>query len=83
MSPKNKLNGFTLPHGNVNGNVNGDETEKTILKCVLQNPKFTLEKIAEYTGVSKRTVSRQMKALQDAGIIQRVGSPKTGHWEIV
>ena len=77
--------GFTLPHGNVNGNVNGngDETEKIILNCVRQNPNFTLGKIAENTGFSKRTVSRQMKALQDTGTIKRVGPPKTGYWEIV
>ena len=77
------VGGFMLPHGNVNGNVNGNGTEDIILNCVRENPKFTLEKIAESTGVSKRTVSRQMKALQDAGIIRRVGSAKTGHWKVV
>jgi len=57
--------GFTLPHGNVNGNVNGngDETKKIILNCVRQNPNFTLENIAENTGVSKRIVSRCNKRL--------------------
>ena len=74
--------GFMLPLGNVNGNVNGDETEKIILNCVRQNPKFTLEKIAEHTGVSKRTVSRQMKILQEIGIVKRIGSSKTGYWEV-
>ena len=74
--------GFMLPYGNVNGNVNGNEAEIGIINCIRQNPKFTLEKIAEYTGFSKRTVSRQMKTLQDSGIVKRVGSPKTGHWEV-
>ena len=74
--------GFTLPHGNVNGNVNGDDAEKQIILCVQQNPDYTLEKIAETTGYSKRTVSRYMKSLQEAGTIKRVGSPKTGHWEV-
>jgi predicted HTH transcriptional regulator len=75
--------GFTLPAGNVNGNVNGDETAQKILRCIEQNPDFTLDKISENTGVSKRTVSRQVKVLQDIGVIERVGSPKTGHWEII
>ncbi|MDR1669380.1 MAG: putative DNA binding domain-containing protein [Oscillospiraceae bacterium] len=83
--------GFTLPYGNVNGNVSGnvngnvneDETEDAILNCVRENPKYTLGKISEKTGISKRTVSRQMKALQEAGIIKRVGSPKTGYWEVL
>ena len=72
-----------MPSGNANGNVNGDEIEKIILNCVKQNPNFTLDKIAENTGVSKRTVSRHMKALQETGIIKRIGSPKTGHWEVM
>ena len=75
--------GFTLPHGNINGNVNGDETKEQILLCIQQNPDFTLIKIAEKTGFSKRTVSRQIKVLQEAGILKRIGSPKTGHWEVM
>ena len=77
--------GFTLPHGNVNGNVNvsGNGTEAIILDCIRQNPKFTLDKIAECTGFSKRTISRQMKTFQEAGTVKRIGSPKTGYWEVL
>jgi predicted HTH transcriptional regulator len=75
--------GFTLPHGNVNGNVNSVDVKNQILMCVMQNPGYSLAKIAEKTGYSKRTVSRQMKLLQEAGTITRVGSPKTDHWEVI
>jgi predicted DNA-binding transcriptional regulator YafY len=49
----------------------------------MQNPGYSLAEIAEEIGCSKRTVSRQMKLLQEAGIITRVGSSKTGHWEVM
>ena len=71
--------GFTLPNGNVNGN----ERVNMILLCVKQNPNFTLDQIAENTGLPKRTISREMKVLQDAGTVRRVGSPKTGYWEVI
>jgi len=76
-------NGFTLPIGNVNGNVNGKERLNMVLFCVKQNPNFTLDQIAEHTELPKRTVSRNMKLLQETGAVKRVGSPKTGHWEVV
>ncbi|MDR1992365.1 MAG: winged helix-turn-helix domain-containing protein [Nitrososphaerota archaeon] len=71
-----------MPHGNVNGNVNSVEVKNQILMCVMQNPGYSLAEIAEKVGYSKRTVSRQMNLLQEAGTITRVGSPKTGHWEV-
>jgi len=74
--------GFTLPSGNVNGNVNSNERLKRILLCVEQNPNFTLNQIADHTGLPKRTISREMKVLQESGAIKRVGSPKTGRWEV-
>ena len=74
--------GFTLPNGNVNGNVNGNERTNRILLCVKQNPDFTLDQIAENTGLPKRTISRDIKTLQETGAVKRVGSPKTGHWEV-
>jgi len=75
--------GFTVPNGTVNGTVNGVETKSQILMCVMQNPDYSLDTIAEKTGYSRRTVVRQMKLLQETGTIKRVGSPKTGYWEII
>ena len=41
---------------------------------------------AEYgavIGVSEATVKRRLSELRKAGIIVRVGSNKTGYWEVV
>lgn len=42
----------------------------------------TIDEIAEAVGVSRETVKRALKVLKDNGYIVRVGSNKTGHWEI-
>jgi len=73
----------TGKNGTVNDTVNDDDAKKQVLFCVRQNPKYTLDKIAKKTGYSRRTVTRQMKVLQDTGIIKRIGSPKAGYWEVM
>ena len=39
--------------------------------------------IAKQIDTSSRTVQRELAYLQAQGIIRRVGSDKTGHWEII
>jgi len=33
--------------------------------------------------VSSRTVRRHLSSMAEAGVIKRVGSDKTGHWELI
>ena len=61
----------------VNGIVNG------IVKLIRENPNITLDELAVAIGKSRRTVARHIKRLQEDGVIRRVGSDKTGYWEIV
>ena len=60
-----------------------NDTVKTILALIEQNPSITYEEIAEKTGKSRRTISRLITELKEKNIIARVGSDKTGYWEIV
>jgi D-Tyr-tRNAtyr deacylase len=39
--------------------------------------------IEEAIGKSRRTVARQIKQLQEDRVIRRVGSDKTGYWEVI
>lgn len=34
-------------------------------------------------GVSEKTIKRDLAAMQSTRFITRVGSDKTGHWEVV
>lgn len=61
----------------VNGTVNDT------VKMIKENPKITLDELAEAIGKSRRTVARQIKQLQEDRVIRRVGSDKTGYWEVI
>lgn len=53
-----------------------------ILELIKQNPKITLEEIANVLGISKRAVEKQVKKLREANIIERIGSDRSGWWKI-
>jgi predicted HTH transcriptional regulator len=93
----NGTNGTDGTDGTVNGTVNepagaenGIDTgnngasnyEAVLLKAIQENPKSTFEALAKQASLSRRAIAREMKKLQDAGKIRRVGSDKTGHWEV-
>ena len=54
-----------------------------ILEHIQNNPQSTLVELAKQTGYSRSWVAETMKRLQEQGVIKRVGSDKTGHWEII
>lgn len=55
----------------------------TVFSLIKANPNITASAIAEKLGVGIATAKRRIKALKDNGIIVRIGSDKTGSWQIV
>ena len=55
---------------------------KLILKVISIEPKITQKNLALKTGLSERTVSREIKNLRESGIINRIGSDRSGYWKI-
>lgn len=47
------------------------------------NVPLNTKSLAEYLGLSRKTIQRELNWLQEQGTICRVGSKKNGHWEIV
>ncbi len=91
-SYQNKLHGFEFTFhrdNNMTNNVtppvilNMNETEKAVYDHLLVEPYCTIEDIAIKIGKSWRTTIRTFKDLQDKGIIERVGSKKTGYWRVI
>ena len=68
---------------NVGLNVGLNKTEKKIIEYLLENSSLTLTEIAEKVGVTKRTIERNFKSLQEKKIIERIGSKRDGNWIIV
>ena len=54
-----------------------------IIEQINNNPRATITDIANLTGYSRSWVAETMKRLQEQGIIKRIGSDKSGYWEIV
>jgi ATP-dependent DNA helicase RecG len=68
--------------GNKFGNGGNDNWDK-IRNAITQNPRIKLDGICVETGISKRTVSRELKKMQEFGNVRRVGSARSGHWKII
>jgi len=62
---------------------NAPKSAPKIIEQINNNPRATITDIANLTGYSRRWVAETMKRLQEQGIIKRIGSDKSGYWEIV
>ena len=54
-----------------------------IIEQISNNPRATMTDLANLTGYSRRWVAQTIKRLQEQNIIKRIGSDKSGHWEII
>lgn len=76
---------FTVNHDvplNVPTNVPLNQTEARVLSEIYANPSLTADEIALAIGKTRKTVQRATATLKSRGIISRVGSSKSGYWEI-
>ena len=58
-------------------------TGKKVLAAIAASPSVTLAELAESLGVARRTVERNVKVLQEKGLLTRVGPTKNGVWRVV
>ena len=59
-----------------------NDTANAILALIKQNPSITYEDLTEKTRKSRRTLSRIITEVKATGTVVRVGSDKSGYWEI-
>jgi len=67
---------------NVPLNVPLNNRQKEILKEILKTNKITQLELASIYNVNEKTIKRDLQYLQENNIIERIGSKKTGYWEI-
>ena len=58
------------------------ENQKRILELMLQNPNVAIPDIAAAIGISTTAVENNIQKLKDKGVLTRVGSARSGHWEV-
>ena len=56
--------------------------QKTYL-AIVENSSATLSELSMKVGVSERSIKTHISLLKDAGLIERVGSNKSGYWIII
>ena len=72
-----------LPDKDVSVNVSVNVSVKTKIKEIIsQNPRISIKEMAKIIQVSERTIYRNIEILKKEGLIERVGSDKTGHWKV-
>ncbi len=65
-------------------------TEKSALKIVdkiilliKDDPTIKISSICDALGIKKRAVAKHIANLKAKGLIERIGSPRNGHWEVI
>lgn len=82
---------FTYPSAaysssKTNDNAKASEIEKEkeyIYSLVKENGNYTVKDISRIMGISIASAQRRLQALQDDKRIRRIGSKKSGKWEIL
>ena len=68
---------------NVGTNVGLNSTEKKVIAHLLENPEETADGMATAIGVTRRTIERTLKKLQEKGLLVRSGAKKSGSWKVI
>ena len=74
--------GVNDKNGGVNVGVKFNKTQRKIVELLKNNPNSTIEEMAKYAEVEPRTIERNIKALKEKNVIDRVGADKNGHWMV-
>ena len=70
--------------GQENGWINDyiSDLEQAVLSCLRDDPGMTNAELIVKTGKPQRTITRALASLKGKGLITRIGSNKTGYWNV-
>lgn len=54
--------------------------QQKIIDAIKDNPYVTQEELSKIIGITRKSIILNMKKLQEAGLIKRIGADKNGHW---
>jgi len=58
------------------------KTKEHILELIISDKNITIAQIAEILGRSRDTINEHIANLKKTGVLQRIGSRKSGYWKI-
>jgi ATP-dependent DNA helicase RecG len=59
-----------------------EKMSEKILTEIRNNRNVTIAELSELVGVTTRSVERNLKKLQESGLLERIGPAKGGHWVV-
>ena len=65
------------------GSFNLSKTEQVVLEALRLFPTYSYENLAAHCHLSRPTIARTIKTLQGHELIRRIGSDKSGHWDVL
>jgi predicted HTH transcriptional regulator len=71
---------FISPNGKIIGEIK--ERPRMTLDVIKENPSATIPALASLTGKSQRTISRELREYQNAGLLRREGARRNGMWVV-
>jgi len=73
------------PSAPVNASVNApvNELQRSLLHLIKEDNRISHDLLAVRLQKNRSTIMRNIRSLKDLGVLKRVGSDKTGHWEIL
>lgn len=60
----------------------GRKTHDAIVALISDNPNITTTQMAASLGINRSAISKHIKRMQENGTIRRIGSDKSGYWEV-
>lgn len=62
--------------------INLNDSQKKIVEAMRDNPNVKTIRLMVITGLSESGVNRNLKKLKELGLIERIGSLKSGYWSV-
>ena len=59
-----------------------EKTSEKISYLISENPRITTRELVDIIGIHERNVARNIKTLQERGLLRRIGGRKEGYWQL-
>lgn len=63
-------------------NVNGKDYQADVMRCITEDAGISIAQIVANTGIQGGRLTGIIKKMKDAGVLQREGASRSGHWVI-
>lgn len=67
----------------INEGIKLTRDENAVVRLMQLNPKVTYADVSTVTGFSESKTFRVIQALRERGVVERIGSRKTGSWRVI